>query len=558
MKERLASLGFAMALEPIPNLKTIDLSVFESDNGSHGFPVAKQRETTSSHTVGRSAHASGEATASSSPAVSRPAKRPRLERPLSGNMQIDPPTSRDRMPPPQKPVSRIPSISKILPTLRRKFGSGRLPSTKKFVSDQTTQRGGQCEDFDNVSGDENRPLMRYGNDEEEPYMSGALPVESSIRFSGSSETHFTSSIGFDHNNTRTTLPSSSPMKMSMQNSVQLPILPSYIRLMDGLSRDDDVELGLRDPRESSSSKYQSFDNRTRNIADHSNRDSYRHLEDNDTYNVRQPHHTHQPEQISLATGNFPNSSPFGRDERSPIRRQQNPVQEVKTPASRCNQQSNHPIENIVSPLKMSSYRTSSPFANTGVTEPQDSSTRSGAYLSERRRTKKGQLEKREPCSLNGLSFFETPLDSYGQPIEYINDQHEVSYSPPTRPYQNRYLDSNGFILRPGAAKSHFFRESANQISHNQSTASWQQKSLPGSSIRFPSLSCTASPKKNRLPAAMPSIASGWSSLHSQPQGLSSQHPSSRSGRNQVNATFNSNSFSTRNSFSRAGRRSVRR
>ncbi|KAF2027821.1 hypothetical protein EK21DRAFT_25968, partial [Setomelanomma holmii] len=130
MRERLASLGFAMALEPVPNLKSFDLDTLDDDGGMNarhiGDTVPSQRKTTSSHTAGRSAHTSGGAQPGpSSPLTQRPMKRQRLESPLPHNMHVDPPTSRDAMPPPQKSLSKMRSVRKIFPSIKKRFTSGR-------------------------------------------------------------------------------------------------------------------------------------------------------------------------------------------------------------------------------------------------------------------------------------------------------------------------------------------------------------------------------------------------------------------------------------------------
>ncbi|KAF1849652.1 uncharacterized protein K460DRAFT_421842 [Cucurbitaria berberidis CBS 394.84] len=261
MKKRLASLGFAMALEPVPNFKGLDPNTFDSDEAFPGDYSGKSdafpRKTASSHTAGRSAHTPGHATTSpSSPFTRRPIKRQRLDSPLPGNIQLGISTNQDAMSPPPKPMSRLHSVRKMFPALRNKFSHGR--STPDYglerKSDVSMYDDGPWQD----ASDDQRSTQ-HGFRGETPYMSGALPVERPTEAINPQESQLLSSMGINDNKPDFTFRASSPIKMSKSSeghqSVQLPTEPSYIRLMDGLSRDTGIELGLKDPRESPRRSY---------------------------------------------------------------------------------------------------------------------------------------------------------------------------------------------------------------------------------------------------------------------------------------------------------------
>ncbi|KAL1797313.1 hypothetical protein ACET3X_003919 [Alternaria dauci] len=255
MQERLRQLGFAMALEPIPNFEGIDPHAFDSDEAlpkGTRQPGAKLRTTASSHTAGRSAHTTGRlGTASSSSFIQRPLKRQRLDSPLPNKMQIDPPSSRDAMPPPPKPMSRMQSMRKMLPSFRKKSSTGR---SNPIVGD-AFEDNDDVQMYDNAHWRDAGADRRSGHDGfrgETPCMSGALPVEQSFQVSDPRDSQPLPSTGLYDNQSDFTCRTSSLVKSDKQANghrpVHLPTERSYIRLMDGLSSDNGVELGLKDPR----------------------------------------------------------------------------------------------------------------------------------------------------------------------------------------------------------------------------------------------------------------------------------------------------------------------
>ncbi|KAH6875321.1 hypothetical protein BKA58DRAFT_119142 [Alternaria rosae] len=303
MQKRLAQLGFAMALEPVPNFKGIDPHAFDSDEALPeriGQSNGKLRTTASSHTAGRSAHTTGRlGTASSGSFVPRPMKRQRLDSPLPAQTQIDHPSSRDAMPPPPKPMSRMQSMRKMFPSLRQKFSSDR----SKSAADGSFEDDADVQMYDNGHWQDVEANRHPAHDDfggETPYMSGALPVEQPHQASDVRGSQLLASVGLQNNLSDFTFRASSPVKMDKQSSdhrpVHLPTEPSYIRLMDGLSRDNGMELGLKDPRKQTNTDYR-IDGRNRQVPP-----AYRHEDFADRVDYRGSLHLGHP---------FMHQSPYG-------------------------------------------------------------------------------------------------------------------------------------------------------------------------------------------------------------------------------------------------------
>lgn len=261
MQKRLASLGFAIPLEPIPHctqLTSDDLHEIESIAGTYVEDDGRIQESQLDYTVGRSAHTTGH---HSSP-HDRPLKRQRVDSPLPSDMQIDIPSSRDMMPPPAKPLSRMRSVRGLLPKMR-----------KKFSSNHSSQRGPQINgDGARLLTDKQIRASRAGPEDQErqvggshhinaqdseahiPYMTGALPTEGSsekLRVFGKRRTEDdTSEFSFR---------AASPVKMSdrknLMQTTPLSAEPSYLHLMDGLSNNNNVDFSLRDPRDNVAEGY---------------------------------------------------------------------------------------------------------------------------------------------------------------------------------------------------------------------------------------------------------------------------------------------------------------
>ncbi|KAF1358783.1 hypothetical protein EJ07DRAFT_166647 [Lizonia empirigonia] len=241
MKNRLASLGFAMALEPIPNhsqLTSDDLDEIGNIAGASSEDGRRFQKSSSTHTAGRSAHTSGHgAVAHPFASSDRPMKRQRIDSPLPRDMDIEPP--------------------RLIPSLRKKFSSGRtIPKGyRNHNGDVQMYDKGHWRNAEGSCIDDDMTSPSHDMRSETPYMTGALPVESALH-----ESHGFISAEPHTNASDFTFRASSPVKMSGgkgdHQPVQLPTGPSYLHLMDGLSRDNGFDLGLKDPRQAAQGQYQ--------------------------------------------------------------------------------------------------------------------------------------------------------------------------------------------------------------------------------------------------------------------------------------------------------------
>ncbi|CAO2658497.1 Nn.00g062200.m01.CDS01 [Neocucurbitaria sp. VM-36] len=566
MKRRLASLGFAMALEPVPNFKGLDPNTFDSDEAfpsdcSGGYS-ALPRKTASSHTAGRSAHTSGQALAApSSPFTQRPFKRQRVDSPLPNKMQVDPLNSRDAMPPPPKPMSRMHSVRKMFPTLRKKLSHGR--SAPALDSDLQGNDDVQIHDKEYwQNADRNRPSPRNRGRSETPYMSGALPVETTARPASSRESPMLSTKGINRDTSDFTFRASSPIKMDISSKehrpVQLPTEPSYIRLMDGLSHDSGIELGLKDPRQSPTRSY--------------------HDDDTD----RQVMYSLQARQLSeeqplkrWGFGHpFLHQSPHGHSPsvngrvKTPSSNQTNgftsraynePNLESFTPAPRRHQQPGHQIESVVSPFFKNSHRRAPGSPRTGFAEYQDSSNRSGASRSQRQKMNQVQAGWHEPRSLNGLSFFDSPVISRNEPIQHSYYQRNAEPITLSRNGHGRSFDPIGFNNEPEGEKALFVSNSVYESTRKRPSYSRPTPPSFRSAAPFSSSRRAPEPRTAQFPSAMQSTFSTRSPVRNQPQWGYLQRVGVRSSRHTFDDS-GGNTFDgpTGHLFSRASRHSVRR
>ncbi|KAF2709276.1 hypothetical protein K504DRAFT_431651 [Pleomassaria siparia CBS 279.74] len=214
--------------------------------------MASPNQALSSRTVGRSTHTdySGENLAAPS-SQTRPLKRQRVDSPLpERNIHALPPRSRDMMPPPQKPFSRMKSMKRFFPTIRKKLSRDPYLSAMNSEiipdDDVQTHKNGywessvQPENYSNSNSYERDRGVRGGT----PYMTGALPIGYPPR-SNNSPSHQQHPQA-DQAEFSFRMPS--PVKAADGRPRSRPTEPSYIQLMDGLSYDSGLQLGLRDPR----------------------------------------------------------------------------------------------------------------------------------------------------------------------------------------------------------------------------------------------------------------------------------------------------------------------
>lgn len=550
-----------MALEPIPNhsqLTSDDLDDIENVAGASSEDGRRFHKSSSTHTAGRSAHTSGHGAVTHPFASSdRPMKRQRIDSPLPRDMDIEPPSSRDVMPPPTKRLSRMRSVRGLIPSLRKKFSSGRTTPKgyRNHNGDVQMYGNGHWGHAEGSRIDDDMTSPSHDMRGETPYMTGALPIESALN-----ESHGFISAEPHTNASHFTFRASSPVKMSDgkgdHQPVQLPTGPSYLHLMDGLSRDNGFELGLKDPRQATQGQYQT----------------------NNT--VRPPVVTPQSQRQTLGSYSqqrwglghaFLHQSPKGPpkladQQQSPLfgnsnghfsRAQYEPSLAVSTPAANQLQQPVHQIENVVSPFFGCSHHDAPATAHPRITETKTSSIRSGVYQSRRCPTsQQTPVEWRDSRTLNGQSIVDTHLTSRNEPIMHQENR---------QPLRNVYNEAHragpyGFVKRPDARQLPSIRDSGyGPSSHDRLTISRQEQVQVQPARSFKSFPQASPSRLGQLPSAMPSMVSSRSPVRNRTQWETLQRAGVRSSR-QTHRNIRGNTFfsSSTTPVPRIERRSVRR
>lgn len=498
MKDRLASLGFQMPLEPL----TYKGQLCPLEDASHAVEVHSGGSSTtlgptsSYDAIGRSAKTlvNPEAALSPNPLQTRPLKRQRIGYPQheqnlrtypSQQRRLD---SRDLMPPPAKPLSRMRSIKKFFPTFRKKPHDRTPPILSEnpaFNNVQHTQDVQMLEDesWENLapgagrSESLKRPSTRYSYSQSDtPYMTGALPAGQNPRMTSSPQPSILSNIGANSKNAEFSFRSS--IKPTVQQMNPLPSEPSYIRLFDGLNHNSDFDFGLADPRQSGADQYQPH-NRNRQYPE--------------AHDSRPQHGIDAPKRWSFGHA-FLHQSPNGASSSAyphpdPLRSNpashdandwpsQEPINPI-TPVPARSQQQTQSGESVVSPFFKSSNRNSHVLQRARVAEPEDSSLHhSDAYQFRRRPVPANQTDWREPRTLNGLSFFNSPLNGRHEAID-----HRFSY-----------VNADPFMLQEQSYKS------SGRSLHPRQPAAASRSAIP-----FLSLKRSSNPQAAPLPSPMPSI-----------------------------------------------------
>ncbi|KAF1960042.1 hypothetical protein CC80DRAFT_284104 [Byssothecium circinans] len=252
MRARLNSLGFGMHFEPLPNYPH-SFPLDDNGNWIDEEPDMEAQKPALSQTTERYApHMGGypgESTSSSSHAQ-RPHKRPRLESPAPNKNSPTAPSSRDMMPPPAKPVSRMQSMRNLIPSsVRKKFkrvdrkGSATGAPMYAGYSESASQSP-------QPSSEQERRRINHAASREDHHMSGALPL------GDPSQSMAPSAMGPDQRRGEFTFRSQSPVKLSANPAHTLPTNRSYIQLMDNLGQDRGLDFGIQDPRQQASEKRQ--------------------------------------------------------------------------------------------------------------------------------------------------------------------------------------------------------------------------------------------------------------------------------------------------------------
>jgi hypothetical protein len=239
-----------------------------------------------------------------------------------------------------------------------------------------------------------------------------------------------------------------------------------------------------------------------------------------------------------------------------------PALSPATPAPRRQHHPTHQIESVVSPYFRNGHDQAQFHLSTGLAEPQDSSDHSGDYHSQRSRANHPRAGWVEPRSLNGLSFFDSPVDSRNEPIKVGRERRLVEVAPtPPPPYQRqrRHLNSRGFITRPEERDSPYTNDSAygpsqNRDFYNKNTSTHLQASIDVPPAHRPDYS-----RIGQVPSVIPSIVPSRPPARVQPQWENLQRVGVRSSRNAFGHVSGSNHGTpSRNVFPSSNRRNVRR
>lgn len=567
MQKRLTKLGFAMALEPISKFTGIDPHALDSDDDYHGEgnsnAAALLRNTASSHTAGRSVHTSGRPeTASSGAFFHRPMKRQRLDSPLPNKLQVDHPSSRDAMPPPPKLMSRMSSVRKMFPSLRKKFSNTCSTPVMEDISEST---GDICvyadEHIQDTTIDQYPSRNQFRS--ETPYMSGALPIEQSSQDLERRGSQLLTSVGMHDNRSEFTFRTSSPIKLDRQNAnrrSQLPTEPSYIRLMDGLSSDNGVELGLKDPRENTAADYQHEGGSRqvmRNLWDDHN---FQEAGYQKRWDFGHPSMYQSPQESSTSV-DFCQQHAGQHQTNGHTNRTYNQPFGPATPASKRQQNPGHQMESVVSPYFRDGRNQAQIYPEPGLAERQGSSIHFGAYLSQKARMGDPQPGWHEPRGLNGLSFFDSPVDSRNEPIETGHQRRiiEIDSMSTSDHFETRRINSRGFITRPEPGRSPYSNDSAYSSLQNKSFPVRQAPAHVRASLNLPYRNRPTYSRIERVPSSMPSSVPRRSPTRMQPQWKNLQRAGVRSSRNALgSSTQHGLAASTRNHFQGSVGRNVRR
>jgi hypothetical protein len=521
-----------------------------------------QQNTASSHTAGRSAHNTGyaeEVGETPSPQTRRPHKRLRIDSPATSKNLHAAPSSRDLMPPPPKSISRMRSVRNIFPTIRKKFSNGKpspLPRHPHPVnSDVQMYENGYWEAVsasDQPSSDQDRPPARHDTQRNSPYMTGALPIENHEQTLYTRELQSRADGEPNDSRAEFTFRSPSPIKM-IRHSNTLPTEPSYIRLLDDLGHDSGLNLGLQDPRGDTCQQIYASTPTAQRGGD-GRRDDQPWRLSNDTPNqsplrvpssqtYRQPN-IRKSRPVNVSSRNTPNRMPI------------NPV----TPAPARFQRPAQEVDQVVSPFFGNTHHSPIQYIRAPVAERKDSMIPSNGYLYRRQPQLTEQADWRRGRSLNGLSFFDSPLNDRNEPIERRHEARQSEYIAPPQQYQRRNFYSRGFNTRPENIRSPY-ANNGSYDSFDKSYRTCQQPVHSRSVIPFPSFDRTSQSRAAPLPSATNAFISNRvrSPIRNKSRLNGLERAGVRSSR-MSHRSIPGNAFPTpgRTVFSSSGRRSIRR
>lgn len=552
-----------MSLEPIPQFTghfPLD------DDGNFVEDPHGGRKTGSSHTSGRSAHGTAlDEGVGEEPSVNfRPLKRSRIDSPAQTNIMHAAPSRRDTMPPPPKPLSKMKSIKKLIPSLRHKFSNGRSaePLARKPTPDTDVQMYDDSQweigtSLPPIDIDE-RPSTRRGLESEAPYMTGTLPADVSRLMDMPLQSGLLSGLGVHGNESKFTFEAPSHMNKSRQDAEKnkLPTEPSYIRLLDDLGQPTDLDLGLDDPRHRSQNERSASKQHTQKLRQVKPRIQTQ--QDPKQWNFGHAFLEQSPVNANpISAQRFPIFR-YSREDETVKNYQDRIPMNSTTPALIRTQRPADEVDHVVSPFLGSSSRHSQPFSRPQFAEPDISLDRSGTYRS--RRNPFPVTDWREPRNLNGLSFFSSPVNRWNERIESGQGPKVENHSTPSTQHRARHINSQGFLVRPDARQSPMQHDDTTYGSFiRPSPHSIQQQSQPAVPFLSFNRSSHSRTTATRLPSAMPSIITGCSPVrrrdHAEGLGRlgvrSSQH-------SRLNVSNSAIANPARPSYSSADRRVIRR
>lgn len=575
MQQRLASLGFAMSLEPLPRFNG-DFPFDDDDemieDEQEELPM-QARKTGSSHTAGRSVHNAGcqdgDEAAMSSPHQQRPLKRSRIDSPLNRSRNIHAaPSSRDLMPPPSGPFSRMKSIRKMIPSFRNKFSSERSSTSqthREMPPDVHMDDDGawnSTETNPRPKDASERPPTRHGmRIEGGPSMSKISRAKDDGLFhEAAPEPGLLSGLGIHSNDSQFTFEAPSRLKIPDQRSANLPSEPSYMRLLDGLGHHSGLDLGLEDPRNLDEGKDPVDDRREQQMhqmqsSSERRRQTHRAVPRLQTHNQQNRRNFgHAFLEQSPINANFTSAQrypglQYARNGDAVVQcRQDGDFLNPATPAPTGSQRPADEVDHVVSPFFGSNSHHAEAISRSQFAEPDISSIRSVTYPSHHHK-QSTDVDWREPRGLNGLSFVSSPVNRRNERIEMVRGP-ELRYVTPMLQRRDRNIDSRGLLVRPDAERSPaHYNDNRFYLGSMQSQS---RSEIPDQSIRSPYRSHVTA---TRLPSAMPtSISNRFSGrqgtgVHGlEKLGVRSSHTS----RSHVHGS------SSRSNHSRVARRVIRR
>jgi hypothetical protein len=486
MKERLASLGFTTALEPIPKSPKLSSDIFDEPVESKEHHPVKNRWFRAPNLTRTTGRPSNDTVEQMHDSQDRPTKRQRIDSPFHRNLQTNL-SSRDAMPPPSKPLSHITSMRKIIPTLRKKLSHNRSMPTPHQASrhDNDTE---MSEDGHYGGATTNQPRARAqhvptqgGMRQNKPLISGETPTQPEYGLADPRESILLRSVGISENKSDFTFRATSPVTTDTQMNRYQPLQPpkesSYMRLMDGISRDDELEIGLRDPREDVNGQVTHITENDSETLERGQPWSLRHVPSSRSggRNTGQQHYVRNNGLITPTTRRLPHPAP--------------------------------PVESVVSPFFRTNHLDTRVLLGTAVTEPRDSSSLFNNYQSPSVQARKTTSQSREPIGLNGLSFFQSPVVSGNEPLQHINAER---MSDPSQHARSSNLTSKGFFARPEIKQRPYMGNHTRDSSSTRPSVSYHYPTQPQLPVQFPSFVSNSSSRARQLSSAVPSIISGRS------------------------------------------------